>query len=514
MVPAEIAGLAPVAALPSPVASTAAETVESAQTVFSQTAFSVDLASGAGSLTTRAQSLKQSGNIAGVTKSSAQLANGEEKSSAQSDQLSTLSGSGGQAGQSYDATGSSNKDTVASAAKLSEEADANELSAASLSLKAAQLSAPSQSSSQAFAQPVVPSPATGQDKTLTIASSREKTLTIPSSRNPIQPNSPSTNETALSLTSNQTDVPNQNAAQVFAQRQEGSPNQLAVNTAPAVTTNDGSNSLPIAVSTTPISPNVFQVDQSSATPAVAGKSSTSGSGKSSVSGISKTARSVGNSESVASGKVVAGQSSASVADASVMTRDLAGSRTNAGSANDSAKTATTGPDTRETFATLDSGDTSGKPAWIHAGSTQAEAGYQDPTLGWVSVKADTSGGGVHAEVVAGSSDAAQALGSHMAGLNAYLAEHHTPVDTLTLSSAGGGWSGSGSDTSAGQNMQQGAGQQSGQPAEHSADAGSASGSFTERTSQPVTTSVFPASSGGMNGITQSTSQGGHISVIA
>ena len=198
-----------------------------------------------------------------------------------------------------------------------------------------------------------------------------------------------------------------------------------------------------------------------------------------------------------------------------MARDLAGARANASTANDSAKAPATGPDTRETFATLDSGETSGKPAWIHAGSTQAEAGYQDPTLGWVSVKADTSGGGVHAEVMAGSTDAAQTLGTHMAGLNAYLAEHHTPVDTLTLSSAGGGWSGPSSDTSAGQNMQQGSGQQSGQATEQSADAGSVSGSFTERTVPPVSTSLFPALRGGMDGITQSTNQGGvHISVMA
>jgi hypothetical protein len=48
-----------------------------------------------------------------------------------------------------------------------------------------------------------------------------------------------------------------------------------------------------------------------------------------------------------------------------------------------------------------------------------------------------NGGGVHATLMPASPDAAQALGGHMAGLNAYLAEEHTPVETLTLAMPAG-----------------------------------------------------------------------------
>jgi flagellar hook-length control protein FliK len=68
---------------------------------------------------------------------------------------------------------------------------------------------------------------------------------------------------------------------------------------------------------------------------------------------------------------------------------------------------------------------------------QAEAGYQDPALGWIGVRAEASGGAVHATLVPQSSDAAQALSGHMAGLHTYLAENRTPVETLTLASFSG-----------------------------------------------------------------------------
>jgi hypothetical protein len=73
-----------------------------------------------------------------------------------------------------------------------------------------------------------------------------------------------------------------------------------------------------------------------------------------------------------------------------------------------------------------------KATWLHAGSQRAEAGYEDPALGWVGVRADLAGGGVHAAVMPASGDAAQALGSHLAGLNAYLSQHGTPVNSVTL----------------------------------------------------------------------------------
>jgi hypothetical protein len=194
---------------------------------------------------------------------------------------------------------------------------------------------------------------------------------------------------------------------------------------------------------------------------------------------------------------------------------------------------TAGSTSSDTFAALDADTTTGRPTWVHAGAQQAEAGFQDSSLGWVSVRADASGGGVHAELVAGSSDAAQALGSHMAGLNAYLAEHQTPVDTLTLSSsgggsAGGGWAGgrsegSGSGQGAGDQMQQGTGQQqgqqqgqqSGQDTAQSAAAGFVSSSSSGSTVLAATASQSSVWSGRSEGSAYAAASGGvHISVVA
>jgi len=95
------------------------------------------------------------------------------------------------------------------------------------------------------------------------------------------------------------------------------------------------------------------------------------------------------------------------------------------------------PAAQQTFAALDAGTRPGTPSWIHAGVHRAEAGFQDPALGWIGVRADTSGGQVHATLLPESDDAAQTLGGHMAGLNAYLGEVHAPVETLTLAVPGG-----------------------------------------------------------------------------
>ncbi|MGB8259822.1 MAG: hypothetical protein WCE75_05710, partial [Terracidiphilus sp.] len=97
----------------------------------------------------------------------------------------------------------------------------------------------------------------------------------------------------------------------------------------------------------------------------------------------------------------------------------------------------------ETFAELDAGPLPGRPAWLHAGARQAEAGFEDPSLGWVGVRADLSGGAVHASLVPGSAEAMQALGSHMDGLHRYLAEEHTGVASLTMASPDTGMQGSG-----------------------------------------------------------------------
>jgi hypothetical protein len=118
--------------------------------------------------------------------------------------------------------------------------------------------------------------------------------------------------------------------------------------------------------------------------------------------------------------------------------------------------------TQETFSALDAEPAQGASTWIHAGPQHAEAGFQDPSLGWVGVRADLGGSGIHAALVPGSGEAAQVLGSQMAGLNAYLTEHHTPVETLTLASAGSHGNDSLMEQGSNQSPQQGSGQGSGQ----------------------------------------------------
>jgi hypothetical protein len=212
---------------------------------------------------------------------------------------------------------------------------------------------------------------------------------------------------------------------------------------------------------------------------------------------------------------LAGHASVTAVDASTISRALAGAGGTVsltGEPTGASSVTASRPDSREAFATLDTAGSPGATTWIHAGAQRAEAGYQDPVLGWVSVRADLSGGGVHAQLVPGSADAAQVLGSHLTGLNTYLAEHHTPVETLTLTSPEGGWSGLGSGRGAGEGMQQGAGQQSAQ----NADASSPSGPHPEAVVQsPAASAELPAFFGNMNGSTQTASMGGsHISVMA
>jgi hypothetical protein len=204
------------------------------------------------------------------------------------------------------------------------------------------------------------------------------------------------------------------------------------------------------------------------------------------------------------------QPDSSALDGSTLSRTPAGSFGAGNTAGDIAAT-TAGTPTiagrRETFAALDAQAASGTPTWIHAGSQRAEAGFQDPALGWVSVRAGLSGGGIHAALVPDSADAAQALGGHMAGLNAYLAEHHTPVETLTLAAPDGRAVESAMDQNAGQNMQQGAGQSTGQNAGQQ--------SSTETGVPAFTAATIPAQARGQDVSTPPSTSGGlHISVMA
>jgi hypothetical protein len=317
-------------------------------------------------------------------------------------------------------------------------------------------------------------------------------------------------------TPTQTLVASQSSTQTLSQGQSEIPAQsgdLGLNSVYTSTDYDDLNLQPVATSAAASS------GKSSAVAPSVSKSSSAG-GKSSASELLRSARGTGNSDSVEHGShLIEGQSSGLAVDASTMTRELAGARGAASMDGEMATASTaakTGPDSREAFATLDAEAASGTPTWIHASTQRAEAGYNDPILGWVGVRADASGSGVHAEVVAGSADAALALGSHMAGLNAYLAEHHTAVETLTLTSSENGWTGTSSDRGAGDGTQQGAGQQTGQETAQGTNVGIQSGPFQDSSIQSQTAlPELSAFTGELNGSTQTSGLGGiHISVMA
>jgi len=318
---------------------------------------------------------------------------------------------------------------------------------------------------------------------------------------------------APSQAPSQTLVSNPYQTPTFVQSQEQVAKQLenqGVNVVAAAMPGDGLNPMPVAVS-------AIQSGQLSALPSVLDKPGSAGGGTASALNPSRTARGAGNFDSVQQMRpLIEGQSAV---DASAMTRASAnagGVMSPVGVLAGASSVAATGPDSREAFATLDAADAPGATTWIHAGAQRAEAGYQDPTLGWVGVRADLSGGGVHAQLVPGSADAAQVLGSHLAGLNAYLAEHHTPVETLTLTAPEGGRSGLDSGQGMGEGMQQGTGPQTQQEPAQGVDASSPSGPDSDSLTQSSAASAeLPAIFGDMGGSTQAAGLGGyHISVMA
>jgi hypothetical protein len=72
--------------------------------------------------------------------------------------------------------------------------------------------------------------------------------------------------------------------------------------------------------------------------------------------------------------------------------------------------------------------------WTLAGSRRAEAGFQDESLGWVSVRAQAGAGGIHAVVIPASDAAGQVLNMHLAGLNARMTPQYEHLNPVTLAS--------------------------------------------------------------------------------
>lgn len=161
---------------------------------------------------------------------------------------------------------------------------------------------------------------------------------------------------------------------------------------------------------------------------------------------------------------------------------------------------------QETFAALDGEQRAATPIWVHTGGMKAEAGFKDPALGWVGVRAQAGESGVHAALVPGSADANRALTVNLPSIHEYLEERHTPVQTLTILSPESSWDGK--NHSGGMEAGQGNGQQD------------QSGRHTERTDEEVipapetriTFGLAPDSTGLSPSL--EVAGGMHISVIA
>lgn len=307
-----------------------------------------------------------------------------------------------------------------------------------------------------------------------------------------------------SQNSPQTLLPSQSQTRTHAQSQDklsAQSESQSVNTATA--SSDRLDQLPVTLGS-----SAAQVGSASEGSSMLDKSGSISSAKLSTSSSVRAIRKAGNVDS-------AQQTSSTAKDQSFSTITAAGASTIvrevtslAGHSGSDAPATTAESSSRETFAALDAGTSTGSPAWIHAGAQRAEAGFQDPTLGWVGVRATTSGGAVHAQVMTDSADAAQALGSQLSGLNDYLVEHRTPVETLTLTASDGGSAGWNSGQSAGQGMQQGTGQQSGQ----GTNAGSQISSYQNPAVLAVAASRLQT---GLDGSTPEIMPGDiHISVMA
>lgn len=158
----------------------------------------------------------------------------------------------------------------------------------------------------------------------------------------------------------------------------------------------------------------------------------------------------------------------------------------------------------QTFAALDAETSAPHATWVHTSATRAEAGYLDPALGWVAVRADAAGSTLHASIVPSSTEAAQVLGTHLAGLNTYLADHHGTSAQLTIAAPEAGQSSAGLDPSGRETSQQ-------QQRDRQTNTASESPPSTSlRTAD--SSSALPAV--GVEFLAASVLSGGHISVVA
>jgi len=70
--------------------------------------------------------------------------------------------------------------------------------------------------------------------------------------------------------------------------------------------------------------------------------------------------------------------------------------------------------------------------WLQTSAKRAEAEFRDPSLGWVTVRAEAGRAGVHASIIPASEHATQVLDSHISDLKAHLFEAHLQIQELKI----------------------------------------------------------------------------------
>ncbi|WP_420239870.1 flagellar hook-length control protein FliK [Telmatobacter bradus] len=92
---------------------------------------------------------------------------------------------------------------------------------------------------------------------------------------------------------------------------------------------------------------------------------------------------------------------------------------------------------QDTFSALDSGGSGGSHvSWTHTGPQRVEAAFQDPVLGQVSVRADSTGGNVHATLISSTNEGAQALSNHLGELNHFLSQQNSGINSVSVETGG------------------------------------------------------------------------------
>ena len=106
------------------------------------------------------------------------------------------------------------------------------------------------------------------------------------------------------------------------------------------------------------------------------------------------------------------------------------------------------------FQSLDADGRQPTVRWFHTGAQRAEAGFEDSSLGWVSVRANGENGSVQTALVPSSEEAAHVLAGHLAGLNGFLSSRTPGAGDVTIASPESGATGMGAHAGSGQGSQE------------------------------------------------------------